>query len=548
MNKKTLKKKTKKNKKFPLILGISLATTLMIGASAIYILFLHKKTEKIPLGAELIPQDAIMTLSVSTDSTQWQQLKQFGTKQTQTVFQTQLNTLENNFLKVHGYNYEKDIKPWIGKQVTMAFLAPQISPQNAWVMILPIDNPLEAQKRLTQNQSDNKTTFTERNYQGTTIRESGNNSSAEKPENQMISTTVIERSLIVTNNGKATEQIIDTYKNKKSLMTTAGYKESLGKINSKNMFGQVYFNIPAMTGMTNTQAEKLAKIEARQGVITTITLESEGIKFNGVSWLKPNSEKKITPANNSKIMPNLQPENTVITVSGGNLTQLWEDYSKNADQNPIFPVTPDNIKKGIKSNLNLDFDTELSNWMKGEFSLSLVTIKQPKPGSLGASLAFMIKTSDRTQTESSLQKLEQFMSKRYQLKTEKTQIKGKEVIKWKSPLGIGMANHGWLDNDVLFINLGADITESIIPKPAKSLVENPLFKQTIRSELNPYNGYFFMDFDQTVNSGNIFLNRFIPNNIKPIVSGIKAIGVTAGIKDEQTTVFDIFVMLHKVQK
>ncbi len=541
MNKKTLKKQPNKNNKLPLILGISLATTLIIGAAAIYILFLQKKTDQIPLGAELIPQDAIMTLSVSTDSTQWQLLKQFGTKQTQTVFQTQLNTLEDKFLKIHGYNYEKDIKPWIGKQVTMAFLSPQISPQNTWVIILPIDNPLEAQKRLTQNKSENKTTFTERNYQGTTIRESGNNTS----ENKMISTTVIERSLIVTNNGKATEQIIDTYKNKKSLMTTPGYKESLGKINSKNMFGQVYFNIPAMTGITNTQAEKLAKIQARQGVITTISLESEGIKFNGVSWLKPNSEKKIPLENNSKIMPSLQPENTVITVSGGNLTKLWEDYSENAAQNPILPVTPESIKKGIKSNLNLDFDTELSPWMKGEFSLSLVTIKQPKPGSLGASLAFMIKTSDRTQTETSLKKLEQFMSKRYQLKTEKTQIKGKEVIKWKSPLGIGMANHGWLDNDVLFINLGGDITESIIPKPAKSLVENHLFQQTIRSELNPYNGYFFMDFDQTVNSGNIFLTRFIPNNIKPIVSGIKAIGVTAGIKDEQTTVFDIFVMLHK---
>jgi len=49
-----------------------------------------------PVGANIIPQDALLTLSLS-DSAQWQVLREFGTPQTQAELDKNLAQLRDRF-------------------------------------------------------------------------------------------------------------------------------------------------------------------------------------------------------------------------------------------------------------------------------------------------------------------------------------------------------------------------------------------------------------------------------------------------------------------
>lgn len=82
-----------------------------------------------PVGVNFIPQDALIAISVSTESAQWQQLQEFGTKQTQAELNKSLTQLRDRFLTANGYNYQQDIQPWIGKEVTIAFCLLKVIPQ-----------------------------------------------------------------------------------------------------------------------------------------------------------------------------------------------------------------------------------------------------------------------------------------------------------------------------------------------------------------------------------------------------------------------------------
>lgn len=119
----------KEKKKPSLLLTIGAAGLLIGGGVAAYWALTEGKwlLREIPVGTNIIPQDALLAISVSTDTGQWQQLREFGTPQTQAELDKIGAQLRDRFLTSNGYNYEQDIQPWVGKEVTIAFLPPQLN-------------------------------------------------------------------------------------------------------------------------------------------------------------------------------------------------------------------------------------------------------------------------------------------------------------------------------------------------------------------------------------------------------------------------------------
>jgi hypothetical protein len=161
------------------------------------------------------------------------------------------------------------------------------------LIVLPIENPTQAQQLLEKTKSQKATQFVERTYKGVQIRET------QKSNAQNYSAAVLDRFFVVTNNPKTTDRVIDTYKGAASVATTPGYKEELGKIYASNPFAQLYLNVPvfsaaaAANSTRSLSVDKLAAGQQRQGVAATVTLEPEGMRFQGISWLKPNSYSKV---------------------------------------------------------------------------------------------------------------------------------------------------------------------------------------------------------------------------------------------------------------
>ncbi|MDZ7949950.1 DUF3352 domain-containing protein [Nostoc sp. DedQUE09] len=561
----------KKNKKPSLVLTLSAAGLLIGAGSVAYWLLAQRQISSSDLlvGANIIPGDALFAVSLTTDPQQWQKLRQFGTKETQTELDKNLVQLRDRFLTNNGYDFQKDIAPWVGNDVTIAILAPTIgkkpapkpvttnesaaSDQQSMVMVLPVKNSEIAKSILAQPKTLKQGKWIDRTYQGIAIKE------GEGQAGQNFSTALLDgRFLVITDSPKATERAIDAYKNKTSLATTGGFTENFPKIANYQPFAQFYVNVPTAAKIAAASpnrplpAQVLAQLQNNQGLAGTITLESEGIRFKGVSWLNPNSQRVLVVENKAGKMQSRIPAETLMMLTGGNLQRLWRDYVLTSQGNPLSPIAPEQIRGGIKSLTDLDLEKDLLSWMKGEFSLSVIpaTPKEGSPNDFRAGLLFMVQTSDayggqslRKSAEASISKLDEVMKNQYQFQVQPGKVAGQSVVNWVSPYGTLTATRGWLDGDVAFLVVGAPITDKIVPKPNYTLAGTLPFQQTVPTEPNPTNGQFFLDVERTVK--NFPLPTLIPNQ-QILLDATRSIGMTSAISDNRSNRYDIFVELKKV--
>ncbi|BAY74207.1 hypothetical protein NIES25_06170 [Nostoc linckia NIES-25] len=554
----------KKKKKPSLVLTLSSAGLLIAAGGAAYWLQRQSSWNDLLVGANIIPGDALFAVSLTTDPQQWQKLREFGTKETQAELDKNLVQLRDRFLTNNGYDFQKDIAPWVGNNVTIAILAPKTTnksvpkpvttdedvtaDQQSMVMVLPVKNPEIAKTIFAQPKTLKQGKWVERTYQGIAIKQnqglSGENFSAALLDG---------RFLVITDSPKSTERTIDAYKSQTSLATTGGFAENFPKIANKQPFAQFYVNVPTAAKIAAASPNRplptqvLAQLQNNQGLAATMTLEPEGIRLKGVSWLNPNSQRVLAVENKAGKMQSRLPAETLMMLSGGNLQRLWGEYVLTSQGNPLSPIAPEQLRSGVKSLTDLDLDKDLLSWMKGEFSLSIIpnTPKEGSPDNFRAGLLFMVQTSDRKSAQAAISQLDEVMTNQYQFQVQPGKVAGEPVVNWVSPYGTLTATHGWLDGDVAFFVMGAPITDKILPKPNIPLASSLSFLQTVPTEPNPTNSQFFLDVERTAK--NFPLPTLIPNQ-QTLLGATRSIGMTSAVSDSRSNLYDIFIALKKVTR
>lgn len=69
----------------------------------------------------IVPKQTLLAMSISTDGAALSQIEQFLSPETKKLYDTELEKFRKN-LSSSDFDYDKDVKPWIGKSVTIAFL------------------------------------------------------------------------------------------------------------------------------------------------------------------------------------------------------------------------------------------------------------------------------------------------------------------------------------------------------------------------------------------------------------------------------------------
>ena len=504
-------------------------------------------------GVNLLPPDTLLSVSISTEPERWQKFTEFGIPTSRAVFEKQLTKFQTDFLTSYGYDYRRDIQPWIGKQILIGYLnnpgatpsKPALKiPTPQTIAILPIVDRAAAQKVAQQHQTPIDANLVETNYKGIAIREF-------RRKTGTMAIAILDNFMAIATDRAALQRVIDTQQNGKSLLTVPGYTKALTEIEIDRPFARIYANIPMATAVAAANspqtlaADKLATAQIQQGIAANATLETEGIAWKGISWLKPTTKQKLVVENQGQNFAANLPANTLVMLSGGNLQRLWQDYVRSADTNPLAPIQPQDLVKNLTSLTGLELESEILNWSKGAFGVAMI----PKPDKIdtefGAGLVMIQQSNDRSAADKAFAKLDTTMSQKQAFKIAKTKLGGKDVINWTSPLSGTAATHGWLDSNLAFLTLGAPVASTLIPQPQQRLSDTPLFQQSTRSSLTPHNGQLFIDIDRTINAGNLPLPYLSPE----VAAGFKAVsslGITSAILDESSNRFDLFVALKKV--
>ncbi len=504
-------------------------------------------------GVSLLPQDTLLSVSISTDAAQWQKFSEFGIPISRGVLEQQLANFQTNFLTNYGYEYQRDIQPWVGKQVLLGVLnnPGAISsrsdrakiPTSQTVAILPIVDRGAAQRAVEQHQTPVDANLVESNYKGVAIREF-------KRKTGTMAIALLDNFVAIASDKPGLQRVIDTQQSGKSLLTVPGYTKALTEIEIDRPFAQVYANIPVATAVAaanspqNLAADKLAQAQAQQGMAANAKIEAEGIAWKGISWLKPNTKQKLVVENQGQNFAANLPATTLVMVSGGNLQRLWQDYARSADTNPIAPVKPADLVKNLENLTGLALESEILNWSKGAFAAAIVPKSDKIDTEIGAGLVVLQQVSDRSTAEKAFARLDNTMGQKQIFKIVKAKINGQDVVNWTSPLNTPVASHGWLDRNIAFLNLGAPVTPIFLPKPQPSLADSALFQQATKSSLTTHNGQFFIDIDRTINTGNLLLPYMSPE-VKAGLKSVRSLGVTSAILDESSNRFDLFISLKK---
>jgi hypothetical protein len=527
------------------------------GATAYWLLVLNPSWQAaLPVGVNVIPPSALMTLSVSTEPQQWQQLRSLGTPQSRTLLDQNLVQLRDRLLTANGLNYEQNIQPWVGKEAMIAFL-PSTAPtatagsgattvpgfaRQGMLTVLPIANPAQALQALQKLPAQQANQWQERKYEGFPIQE--------RQGSIPLAVTLLDHQfVVVSTEPKLIEQAIDTYKKRVSLANMPGYQQAWSTIQTEQPFAKIFVNVPVAAaaigsgGNSPVSADSLMQRQQNQGLATTVSLEATGLQFQGISWLRSDSSRRLVVENTAQPMPKRLPAETYMMLSGGSLKQLWQDYEQGAQGNPIAPLAPERLRDGLKSLTGLEFERDFLGWTGKEFALAVIPAPADAARQSGVGLAFLVKASDRRGGESFLQRLDQAISDRYKLQVKPSAINGQTATDWIDQQGRWTATHGWLEGDVAFLVVGAPIAKLLLPNPQNSLATSQLFQTAVPTNLKPNNGHFFLNVDQTVNLPMPDLPFLQSAN--PLVRAIRTIGVTAAIRDVHSTRFNVGLQVQK---
>ncbi|WP_162182943.1 DUF3352 domain-containing protein [Neosynechococcus sphagnicola] len=259
--------------------------------------------------------------------------------------------------------------------------------------MFPIANPAQALQTQQQSQAQQQGLWNSRDYQGFQVRERQGGAP------QTLTTTVLDnRYLVMGTAPKLVEQVIDTYKGAANITDTSGYQQALTSIRVDQPFARLFVNVQAAAAVlpsatTPISPDSLLQRQQNQGLAATVSLTADGLLFKGISWLRPDSRRKLVVENRAQIMPSRLPADTFLMVSGGNLKQLWQDYGQGAQTNPIAPIPPERLQEGLKMLTGLDFEKDFLAWTGGEYALALTPTATPQTPGVG--LAVLLQASDR---------------------------------------------------------------------------------------------------------------------------------------------------------
>lgn len=587
------------------VIVVSALTALAAGGVTAY-WFLNRSPGggDLPAGVRAVPQDALMTLSLTTDKNQWARLRQLGTEESQTQLSAVLNRWGDRLLTANGLDYTEDIQPWIGDEITIAIMGPTeltvptmpdqpegspsaggsngnssessneagsgaeiVPPEDesdtpapevpldfdpnlidptqdqAAVVFLPIADPLEAQERLTRA-VESGTPPTEREYRGVTIQ------TFEEPGEPPYEAAVLDRRLLaIATQTDILDSIIDTYKGDPSIPDTPGYEDAVRSVMTPQPFAQVFVNakaaraIAAANATDDARPRNLAPLQNSQGFAATATVNSDGIRFQGTSWLLPDSPPLQLENSGRSRLASYLPDSSLIVMSGSNLKTLWDGYSQRTADVAEGPFAPKNLRTGTQTLLGLDLEADVMAWMSGSFALALASAEDETSNVPSAGLVFLIEASNPTLAKQTLTQLDDTVESRYRFRVTDTQLGGQEVVNWQSPFAAITLTRGWFDDDVVFLGFN-NVTKNMVPEPASALANVDLFQRAIAAQPSANTGYFFINMEKFLQARDQLPVPNFPEEQAVFINAIRAMGVTTSVEGDRQLRYDVSIITH----
>lgn len=540
------------------------AALLFIGGGALAFWAVGRRgllTKALPAGTNAIPEQALMVVALSTDEGQWRRLRQFGTPDTQAQFDETLVQWRDRLFTEAGLNFEQDVRPWVGPEITLALLpstnpagdanplplnTPEAALSSNLVIAVPIANAGSAQEGLGNRLSE-ASNVGDNPYRGIALQQ------MDTADGSTLYAAVLNPELaLVSPQVGLLQQAIDAYRDSTSVADLPGVARAFEQLGDTRSLARLYVDVPAaVQAFANTAdppipAGRLEALQNPRGLAGSIVIQNQGLYLQAMSWMDQGSQVFRT-GNKADQMPQRLPANTLMMLSAGDFQQFWDDFQQGQQLSALFPIRPEEISLGFQATTGLSLEDDLLPWMGGEMSLGIVAPPAPDsdPSLPNPGLVLMVKASDRDAATATFNRLDEVMANRHRFEVETLDQGGITMTRWTAPFDSLTMTYGWLDGDVLFFTAGQGVEGLVAPRPNRPLATQPLFQSTTGDAPRPNNGHFFLNLRDLASVENSLLLPPLPAEGLLSAEAIEAIGVTATVLSDRQVRYDITAHLKR---
>lgn len=367
-----------------------------------------------PAAAMFVPKQApaMVSLLVNPDAIDsfWQMIATGERRQG-----AELSSLKTNLLADTGLDYQRDIKPWIDDEITLAVTSADIDRdasngrQTGYLMAIATKNAQKSREFL-------ELLFTKRAIAGTElmfeqykgiklISDNQQSSSAQKPDthsdksrqNSFSGAVVGDRFILFANHPKILRDAINNVQAADLNLTSSSQYQKALTLLPADKIGLTYLNLPSVAAWqglepaTQTYDSQIIALEVnRKGLLAETTLLAA-----------PNQEIAPPPPNLSQAVGALQyiPAATQVSISGSdlshlentNLNQLWQQVStlSGSSSGGASRLVKQPLAE-LQARWGIELPKDIFSWVQGEYALGLL----PREGQTTPDFIFVAEKSD----------------------------------------------------------------------------------------------------------------------------------------------------------
>ncbi len=506
-----------KLRSFFLVLASFVLITLLVAGGAFYWIIAQSPIKSLSLGrvtdptaALFIPRQSPVVLSLLANPDRIEAFSEIAVPLRQRGRdRRRFDRLKTSLLSNRNINYEQDIQPWLGEEVTFALTSPDYdrNPENGsqlgYIVVASSRDPDAAreflQRLYSRDAIASESELTFETYKGVKLIYRRNTA-----ENRYTSASAVigDRFVIFANHPKVLRSALNNVQAANlSLESAPGYQKALNIIKSPRI-GVGVVNLPALAAWI---AKTPLPPELEQTLTLSLNADRQGlVAETALAGLL--SDTTVPPTLSSPV-PALDyiPQSAILSAAGSDLEQLWEQVAESlTPQNGFAPLIDQGIVS-LNENLGIDVTQEIFSWTEGEYALALLPNSQ----------WLFVAENTTPETEDAIAHLDT-LAEDQGLSLNQITIGDRPITVWTklSPTtqnGIPDLQtevkgvHTTIGNYELFSNnLGG--LELVFQDQDPSILDKPDFRDAIAQLPKNNNGYLYIDWPQT----QPFIDRNIP--------------------------------------
>ncbi|HEY9636145.1 MAG TPA: DUF3352 domain-containing protein [Coleofasciculaceae cyanobacterium] len=497
---------------------------------------LREGAVKNPTTAIFVPKQAPVMVSLLVNPDRLEAFRQLVARPgNRRRSRAELKQIEDSLLANKGIDYQKDIRPWIGDEITLAVTSldfdrnQQNAAQPGYLLAVTTKNAQKAREFLQLFYSKQATTgvadLVFEKYKGVNLTykrpstplEAISSSSKLLPEN-WTSAVVGDRFVLFANHPKVLRDALNNVQAANlNLQDDPEYQGMLQRLTEPRM-GLSFVNIPALAAWTSKKPIPAQEsFQGSQTLAIALSLNRQGLLAQ-TALLGAQSDTSIEPVL-SKPVDALQyiPDKSALAIAGSDLNKLWNQLSTQGSSNDILKPLLAQSVADLQSRWGIQLPEEIFSWVQGDYALSLL----PRPDRVDPDWIFVAQKADQATAEKSIQHLDDLAKQRglsvgsltlgehnitawTKLVTAAKTVPGKDDRLMKLEAQV-QGIHASVENYEIFTT-SIEAMDEALKGLEHSLLKSDNFKNAIAFLPQQNDGYLYLDWTTAEN----FIERQLP--------------------------------------